>query len=328
MNVSRASFPWHAWYLILIFLFPLFNLQQIGAVGYFLGGSAYASRVYSTNISHLKCLIKLKYATKRLLRTSRRRFGLNARTILSAITLQTSSTRSTVCVNEGDKQAPRLTRMDIISMNRCTFRTMDNMLMEDGEEKNEELNQGLSSDPLDEFLSRLVSYTSDNELKALRERGRVILLSKLAWSPNSCSLTGSLFMYRLTLNNGGGEHTGFIIFPSCCDPFLVKSIYAKISNDCSKLLITFPSHCPSAREVETTNDDPYQLSCNLIENNFGVGCMVPLLIEADITPGLSATNTVSAPTLISSQDKSRSLLHFELNEKILSPKPRVTFREP
>ena len=227
-------------------------------MGYFLGGTAYGIMVYSTKKSDLDCSIKLKYATKRVIRRSFRRFGSS---------LEEKS-------NEGVSQCPL-------------------------------------PDPLEEFLSCLISHTSEDNIKELKCQGQVTFLSKLECAPStSFSLASLLLMYRITLKSGGGEHTGFVIMPSSCDCDRddLAEIKAEISNDGSKLLLDFPRHCTLGGEtvLHSYLADPSQ--------DFGPDSMVPFLIQADLPLGIKVGGTISAPTLVYSQSQTRSILHFQLHE--------------
>ena len=64
-------------------------------MGYFLGGSSYAFMVYGIKTSDLDCLITLKYATKRVLRTAARRLGFGHRKTLAQTLLRMTEARLT-----------------------------------------------------------------------------------------------------------------------------------------------------------------------------------------------------------------------------------------
>lgn len=173
----------------------------------------------------------------------------------------------------------------------------------------EEENGTGASDPVEDFLSSVISHTPNGSLESMEESG-LKLLTRL--DITSTPWAGSLYSYQL------GDHAGIILYPGCT-PFLLSKLHASVSHDCSKLSVNVPSHRPIKTKVveEETQDDSFQLSAKLIEDNFGPRCWATTLVETKLPKGLNAGNSLSAPTLVYSRDNTQSLVHFKLIRKEL-----------
>jgi hypothetical protein len=212
-----------------------------------------------------------------------------------------------------NEEPPRPSWLYLDALSRCTLlplisNTMHTVLQEESDEDTSECS---FSDPLQKFLSCLISYTSKESMKGLKHHGKLTFLFKLECTSTSCSLASLLLMYRITLNNGGGKHTGFTIMPSSCDKKDLAKVKASISVDGSKLLLDFPRHCPlgGVTEVSETADNHFQL---LSFQYFGPDCMVPFLFEVEL-PWV-VTGNISAPALIYYQCKTRLVVNLILAE--------------
>ena len=315
---------------------------------------------YSMRHDDLLTLQKLKYATRRLMRTSARRFGVGIasgasdplliadpgrktlatfmlrNTFMSRNTLMLSTvSRPTVMSSPVSEESPPrssfpsrnvdwIERVSLRQSSNASGRKTLRELHADArfnssrktttilEEEAGESSQHTHSSPLEEFLSRLIFSTSEKDIKDLKECGNVTFLAKLDCLSTSSPVAGCLLTYRLTLNDDSDEHAGFIIYPFCCDLDDMAKMNAKFSIDCSKLLISFPRQCPFG-VIDTTNGSA-QVSSNLIETICGPDRMMPLEIEANLPLETRAGGTISAPTLIYSQSKTQSIVHFKLDK--------------
>ena len=168
-----------------------------------------------------------------------------------------------------------------------------------------------ASDSVEDFLSSVISHTPGASLESMEESG-LKLITQL--DITSTPWAGSLYSYQLR------DHAGIILYPGCT-PFLLPKLHASMSHNCSKLLINVPSHRPIKTKVEEeTQDDSFQLSAKLIEDNFGPRCWATTLVETKLPKGLNAGNSLSAPTLVYSRDNTQSLVHFKLIGKELNAK--------
>lgn len=172
------------------------------------------------------------------------------------------------------------------------------------------------------FLSSIISYSEYGRETCLEEvmsSGKLTFLSKLKLT-SSISLPGtsSLLLYRLTLNGESAERIGLIVYPyNICEQQTVSKISASVVGH--KIQIRVPGHCPShTKNGETADESPLQLSRKLIQNNFGPHCMVPVLIDADLPSGVNVSaHKVGRPSLVYSQNRTCSVLHFPINGIIL-----------
>ena len=305
---------------------------------YFCGGAAYCCLTFSQIINHLRTLTKLKYAMLHLLRTSHRNVLLHrttlVRTLLQHKSLndrRTDVSHSTVHTDVRNINAnpslryPRSTFMNLDWMNGTTLvqqsqRRMQLSAITRGTAIEEENGTG-TSDPVEYFLSNVISHTPNGSLESMEESG-LKLLTRL--DITSTPWAGSLYSYQL------GDQAGIILYPGCT-PLLLSKLHASVSHNCSKLSVNVPSHRPIKTKVEEeeTQDDSFQLSAKLIEDNFGPRCWATTLVETKLPKGLNAGNSLSAPTLVYSRDNTQSLVHFKLIGKELSEKiaqdPRKNF---
>jgi len=93
--------------------------------------------------------------------------------------------------------------------------------------------------PIDDFLSEMISYTSERDNVKLNDRGD-LTCNVLEWSSSS-SVAGSLLLYSLILACDGSEHVRLIyIYPSCYSPKSMKELRAEFSSDGTKVILTCP----------------------------------------------------------------------------------------
>lgn len=266
---------------------------------------------YKTSLGRIRSLAKLKYATKRLLRIASRRFCGLRTTLVNVLLERASNSQSFEHPDMSiDSKEVGLTWRNLDWMRRTSVLSHSNEPPSTLPEY--QVQEPKISDPVEDFLSSLISHASSNGLASANNNG-LKLLSRLEYT-SDVQLVGSFYMYRLTLNKYSGEHAGILLYPSCFDPFMLDKICASVSDDRSKLLVTVPTHSP-IRPKEKEKHGDLSRSSSLVEENFGHECWIPTLIQAELPIQIGSINSLDAPTTVYSWDKTRSLLHFKLHEE-------------
>lgn len=166
----------------------------------------------------------------------------------------------------------------------------------------------LEEESLKDFLSSLISCTPERvESEGLL--GTVNFLSALEWTSTHHPTTSRLLFYQVTLKSDGEQYTGFILMPCFCDEEDTEKISASISEDGSKLLLDFPRYLPP---LEEDVEDPSNQSS--YSNYFSQECMGVFLAEAKLPWSVNSMSRVSAPTLIHSHGRTRSVIHLQLEQ--------------
>jgi len=286
--------------------------------------------VYGMKKGNLHCFLKLNDASKRLLRTfSRRKKGMAVarKTMVDTIISRLTTVQGYDDIEPGyDEEspspapgrasgAPRKTVLTstLLSSNPSPPRISTLSWAVPQKHRPTTVTNG-SNLKVEKILSSIISYSEaggENYLDEVMGCGKLTFLEKS--SSISLGRDRSLLMYKLSLNGESKERIGFLIY----QPYEVvytkeelSKIWATVVGE--KVQISIPAHCPdsaTAENGETLNDSPLHLSRKLIQSNFGPDNMVPLVIEAEV-PLKVVAQEVSRPSLIYSQNRIRSALHF------------------
>lgn len=286
----------------------------IGAAGYFLGGGAYVLMKHQIFAQRHGVYIQLFVAVKKLRRMlSSRASGFTlAQIIARDSTLGARSTLRPSVLVEDDEESqvfpPSLTTTRVTWIKARTTKQQWGMPV-----LKEEADENEDTQDIEDCLSKIISLPSESG----NPETRVTEITTLDCSP---PLLGSLLLYRLT-NGDAEEHTGFMLYPPCCNEEDVGKITADIdaTTESARIRIFFPCHRPQleATDEKTTSGSSEQRSRELIDNNFGPNCMSLVSLEAALPPylDLSGRRAVMKPRLVYSESKKRSVLHFALVER-------------
>ena len=179
-------------------------------------------------------------------------------------------------------------------------------LQSDFDGDNDVFNFDLDKEPLEDFLTSLVSCTSER-IQNEGPLGTVNFLSGLEWTSTPHPTLIALLMYQVTLRGDGEQYTGFIITPCFCGEEDMAKISATISKDGSKILLNLPRHLPPLEEG-------IKASKLLCANYFSPECTKVFTAEAKLPWHIDSKSRVSAPAVIYSHGGTRSVVHLQLKQ--------------
>ena len=280
--------------------------------------------MYGMKKGNLHCFLKLNDASKRLLRKfSRRKKGIAVarKTMVDTIVSRLTTVQGYDDIEQGNDEespspgfgrasvAPRTTVLTSTLLSSNPSRPRISTLSWAVPQKHRPTTVTNGSNlKVEKILSSIISYSEaggENYLDEVMGCGKLTFLEKS--SSISLGRDRSLLMYKLSLNGESKERIGFLIY----HPYEVvytkqelSKIWATVVGE--KVQISIPAHCPDSATAE---DETHLSPRKLIQSNFGPDNMVPLVIEAEV-PLKVVAQKVSRPSLIHSQNRIRSALHF------------------